>query len=89
MDKMSYMESENFKEWRENHMWNQDYIPIGGTKANGDPVIVFYCKNKKTPFSVQYRGNGHYFETLEQAQEYVRKRFNKLASISADDLMKI
>lgn len=86
---MSYMESENFKEWRENHLWNEECIPIGGTKANGDPVIIFYSKGDETPFSVQYRGNGHYFKTLDQAQEYVGRRFNKLAPISADDLEKL
>ena len=86
---MSYVESENFKEWRKNYRWSEDCIPIGGTKAKGDPVIVFYRKGDECPFSVQYRGNGHYFKTLEQAQAYVGKRFGKMAPIDADDLMKI
>lgn len=86
---MSYFDSENFKEWRKTHLWNEDCIPIGGTKANGDPVIIFYCKGDEYPFSVQYRGNGHYFKTLEKAQSYVSERFNLLAPVSADDLMKI
>ena len=86
---MSYVNSEDFKEWRKNHLWNEEYIPISGAKVNGDLVIIFYCKSDEKPFSVQYRGNGHYFKTYEGAHRYAGRRFERLFPISADDLMKI
>lgn len=86
---MSYMKSESFKEWRKTHIWNEDYIPISGANVNSDPFIVFYHKGDEYPYSVQYRGNGHYFKTLGEAERYVEKRFNTWISVSADDFVKL
>ena len=84
---MSYAESANFIKWRKTHLWNKDCIPICGAEAKGTPVIVFYCKGDEYPFSVQYRGNGHYFKTLGEAEAYIKGRFGQLfMPIAASDL---
>lgn len=83
---MSYAESANFKKWQEKYMWDEKCIPIGGTDAKGSPVVVFYCKGDERPFSVQYRGNGHYFKTLGEVQAYISGRFRQKALIAASDL---
>jgi len=84
---MSYVESANFKKWREKYLWDEKCIPICGAEAKGSPVIVFYCKGDEYPFSVQYRGNGHYFKTLGEAEAYIKGRFGQLfMPIAASDL---
>ena len=83
---MACVNSEVFKKWCRKHAWNKDYIPISGTEVNGSPAIVFFHEGDEYPYSVQYRGNGRYFKTLDQAKEYFCNRFRCLFIISADDL---
>lgn len=44
------------------------------TKHKGDTVKVFYEKGGELPWSVQFRGCGKYFKTLNKMLEYCHER---------------
>lgn len=46
------------------------------------PVNLQVLKDDRfAHFCIRYRGNGHYFETAQQAEAYIKKRFNRAIHI--------
>ena len=66
------------KEWEKNHKRGDRFTPWLGCFASGDPIIIFTeSGGTETPWSVQYRGNGHYFKTKEEACRYLISRLTR------------
>ena len=64
-----------FEKWKKSHKWDKRCKPIAGGFVVDKPVVLFYCSGDPFPYSVQFNGNGHYFETLEEAYEYAFDRW--------------
>lgn len=63
------------KLWLKTHKCGPGFVPIDGViQKNGLPVVLFYKAGDAMEWSVQYAGNGHYFETREDALDYIRSR---------------
>lgn len=62
-----------FADWKEKHHWVPDFEPVDGFFYHGEPMVTFYRKDDEMPWSVQYAGNGCYFKTREEAEEYIEK----------------
>ncbi len=57
-----------FAAWLKDHQYNPDFSMADAQMVNGSPMILFFCKsNPEKPWSIQYRGNGHYYGTKKEA----------------------
>lgn len=64
-----------FQEWVKTHRWNTDFKAVDCCIAQGELMILFVNdKEKEMPWSVQHAGNGHYFKTREEAEEYIKSQ---------------
>ena len=46
--------------------------------GSGNPIVIMRRKEPDNqPWCLEYRGNGHYFETEAQLKQYYTKRFGK------------
>lgn len=58
-------------EWMKTHKAGDGFYPIEGRwSKKGFPVIILHSVKSHHPYSVQYAGNGTYFFTLEEAEQY-------------------
>ena len=62
------------KEWLQNHKVSEGWTPVDGIYVNGDPLVLLKKENAGYKYSVQYRGNGHYFEHADEAYMYMARR---------------
>lgn len=66
-----------FDEWKKNHAWNKEFELVDAFMVDGEPMVLFVNHyDNETPYSVQYRGNGHYFKREVEAWAwmlYVRR----------------
>lgn len=65
------------EEWRSTHKGDKRFIPIEAARLNGQPIIAFLEPDApEKQWSVQYAGNGRYFDTQEEALEYMNGKIN-------------
>ena len=79
IEHITFGEFPDFKEalekWETKYKKGEGFIAITGTffKYN-EPIILFFRMRDEQPWSVQFCGNGHYFETFEESFAYMLNR---------------
>ena len=69
------MEAEStvaFQNWKLHYKSDPRFKPIHAGFIGSDPVVLFYAEGDEYPWSVQYRGNGHYFKSESEADKYIQ-----------------
>lgn len=63
-------------EWEKDHSRYDDkrFTAVDGRRVKGSPMVLFYAEGDYLPWSIQYRGNGHYYKTKEEAMAYAKER---------------
>lgn len=69
-----------YQEYLKNHKLDHDrYEIIAASQHRSSWIIIQRAlPPEKEHYCVQYAGNGHYFSTMEELNEYTKKRWNKV-----------
>lgn len=60
------------REWEATHRRRKSMTAVDGCFFKRMPMVLFHDEvDKIMPWSVQYAGSGHYFQTREEADEYI------------------
>lgn len=72
------------EQYKATHMLDNDrYKIIGAVNQGCSWIIVQQAQPPAKPhYCLQYAGNGHYFSTLDELNQYSRKRWNKVFSFN-------
>lgn len=66
---------EAYEEWRLFHQHHdRRFKPMHAEFIGGDPAVVFYAEGDEYPWSVQFRGNGHYYKFENEAYDFILSR---------------
>jgi hypothetical protein len=63
-----------FDVWKSSHKYDRRFEPIHAEFIGQDPIVLFFAAEDDFKWSVQYRGDGHYFESLPQAFQFIQSK---------------
>ena len=67
-----------YEQWEnKHHGWSKEFVPVDACIYRRLPMVLFYKSGDAMPWSVQYAGNGHYFETEDEARQYIEDRTHR------------
>lgn len=70
-----------FEYWKSTHKYNRRFKMESAEFIGADPVVLFFAAGDRFPWSVQYIGQGKYFETENEAKDFIRSlKRDKVAS---------
>ena len=55
--------------WYREFIGNTRFTPVDARFFGDEPVVMFFEEGGGKPWSVQFRGNGHYYFTAKEAVE--------------------
>lgn len=63
--------------WQKTYKKNFGYEPRRSDYLNNEPIVLFKSTDTNLPWSVQYKGNGTYFKTEEEANNYFEEKMGE------------
>ena len=76
------MRDKAVEEWCSTHSLSEGWEPIKGWYYKRQPMVLIHNPDDPYPWCVQYRGNGHYYQRLDQAYEWVIQRMTGKAVVT-------
>lgn len=78
----------NTREWEKTYLKSDEWETIGElpVKIDGYVVALLHSDTEKImPWCIEYHGNGHYYPSKKDAEEYVTKRWGNRKGIYVGD----
>lgn len=71
--------------WHKTHEWEKTHVVGKGWTVIGEarhkrsrlPMALLFCTDATKPWSVQYAGTGHYFDSRCEAEKWADERMQR------------